>query len=484
MKSQYNFYVVKDNKIIADMHEIGVWVESFHILSPNISREKLKTKNRPGILLANSQQEERYVDIVMQIEADSTKQFDEKKHHIYDIFFSDELFIIIRDLVPDRQIEVMQEEYYDISNLTPEDGELSLRLTMPNPYLEANSIKEISTLDASVPVIVQSTGTAPTPPTFTVTLNGPTEFLDIIGDEDYMRIGSPSQVDETPFQKKETIKSLKGSFVEWTSALFTPDGGVKTGEFGLASQDYIATSYGTGNAWHGPALAQSVGSAEDDYLVRAYFNVGSNNGARTRAEVYLLDEAGLIIGKLAAVVRRASGEVDIEINIRNGSDSHFFVSDKWNYKEFFGYIDIQKEGNVFTAAAAQQGFNENGELYTRNKKTYLFNDLNNQYQKPLAAVGMHIGSYGSHPFPTQSRIRRIDVQRIKDQPNGIEYIGQAGDVFRFDHGQEAIYKNDELFMRKDFGSRFFHLKKGDNVLVLNPANAIQEFKAEWRERYK
>ncbi|MBP3950344.1 distal tail protein Dit [Bacillus suaedae] len=457
-------------------------LEKRHPFSSGKRRELIRLKGKSRALMSRSESEPLIISVILLIDGNDPVDLKRKAEDLVDWLSVDHDVPLIFDDDPERTyFAVVEGEIDPEVHVTFAKVTINFLCADPCKY---GSRKELAITDASAPVILQSTGTAPTPPTFNVTLKGPTEFLDIVGDEDYMRIGSPSKVDETPFQKKETIKSLRGSLVGWTSALFTPDGGVKTGEFGLASQDYVATSYGTGSTWHGPALAQSVGSVEDDYLVRAYFNVGSNNGSRTRAEVYLLDEAGLIIGKLAAVVRRASGEVDIEINIRNGSDSHFFVSDKWNYKEFFGYIDIQKEGNVFIATAAQQGFNENGELYTRNKKTYLFNDLNNQYQKPLAAVGMHIGSHGSHPFPTQSRIRRIDVQRINDQPNGIEYIGQTGDVFRFDHGQEAIYKNDELFMRKDFGARFFHLKKGDNVLFLSPTNVIQEFKAEWRERYK
>src|SRR5690606_31220688 len=139
-------------------------------------------------------------------------------------------------------------------------------------------------------------------------------------------------------------------------------------------------SYGSGSGWHGPAKTRSIGTVLNNYVVRAYFDTALIGNQRGRTEVYLLDDANNIIGKVAAVVRRPTG-VDIDIYIQNGPKRHVFITEKWRYRDFYGYLDIIKQGNVFTCAVAQQGVDENGKIYTRHKTVFTFNDLNNEFQK-------------------------------------------------------------------------------------------------------
>lgn len=315
-----------------------------------------------------------------------------------------------------------------------------------------------------------------------MTLKQPTTFLDIIGKDDYMRIGRPYNVNQNPYDKYEEIFRDDGeTMVGWSTALFSPDGGSNSGTMVASNGEFIASDFGNGVQWHGPTRSRSVGEVVNDYVVRAFLEVGSDATRRGRAEVYLLDGSSNIIGKFSAVQRSSTGEVDVEINIRNGANSNYIVSQKWTYKDFYGYFEIVKEGEEFTFAIAQQG-NDGSKVYTRHKQTFSFKDLNDEFQTSLAAIGIHLGTHSTFESPKLA-IRRIDVEKINQQPDGIPYIGRAGDVFEIDHKKEVIYKNGDPFMKKDFGSRFFPLYKGNNNFLAVPASAIESIVTTWRDRY-
>ncbi|MGE6756260.1 distal tail protein Dit [Rossellomorea sp. NPDC071047] len=484
MKSQYNFLIEYEDGERVDMDSVGLWVESFHIYSPNVVRKKSEIQGKHGATQTSSRLAERRIDINFQVETDSPMDLDDLKHTIYSIFYRDKPYKIIRDLTPSKYLFACQEGEYDFDNITSSDADFSITLTMLDPFIYGQK-REMVINNPSAPFVLRNYGVEETPPYFSIELSGPTTLLDIIGEEDYMRIGRPSTVDDTTFKEYENVLTEDGfNLTGWTSALFTPDGGTKTGTMGVDSGNFIATGFGSGTNWHGPTLSKSLNGSVviPDFKVRAYFDVGSNPSQRARTEVYLLDAASNVIGKVAAVLRKSSGEVDVEIALRNGSNVHYVVSMDWTYKEFFGYMDIIKKGKEFTFYIAQQGYRADGRVYTRHKPKFTFQDDNSEFQKSLAAIGMHIGTHSNYPTPTRAKIRKIEVEKINTQPEGIPFIGTTGDVFEFFHGESEIYKNGDLFYGKDFGARFFHLKPGENVFLANPPEVIREIRAEWRDK--
>jgi predicted phage tail component-like protein len=380
--------------------------------------------------------------------------------------------------------------YYSVFQDVTENGEregiyqAELHFICPDPYKyrapESVGYYNQETLQSGI--VLQNTGSAPTPPTFEVTLKDKVTYLDIVGENDYMRVGTSESTEDTPYDKYQRVWESEPTLTGWASASYVPDGGIKTGTMTIQNGEFVATDYGSGSAWHGPAVMQSIGSVLSDYYFRVYFNVSSNHGQLTRCEAYLLNTSGQPIGKLVALVRHASSDVEVEVNIRSGGKSTYFVNQKWKFRSFLGYIDIEKVGTSFTAHVAQQRV-ENGEILTSEKYAFTFNDLNNEYQENLAAVGLHIGANNTNT-PGIARFRGAEVSSVNQQDNGVEYIGEAGDVFTFDHKASRIMKNGELFMRKDFGARFFELKKGMNTLVFNPYEAIDHVQARWRDRFQ
>lgn len=134
MKSPFNFKIKHNNGKVYDMHDIGVWVEYFHIYSPNphrIKRERRKT----GEQLIRTREGTRQIETKLQLQTNSILELDELKHEIYSIFYSEKEFEIIRDLNPTKRIKAVQEEAYDIDNITCSDGDFIIPLAMYIPYL-------------------------------------------------------------------------------------------------------------------------------------------------------------------------------------------------------------------------------------------------------------------------------------------------------------------------------------------------------------
>lgn len=135
MKSSLNFKIVYPNGTIADMHEKGIWVSSFHIYSPNIERKVFEHSRKNGGRLISTKLGIRKIVISFSIEKESLKELDEAKHEIYQMFFCKDEYKIIRDLSPDCYLMALHEGEYDIENLTEADGEFSIELSMLDPYI-------------------------------------------------------------------------------------------------------------------------------------------------------------------------------------------------------------------------------------------------------------------------------------------------------------------------------------------------------------
>ncbi|MBP1083508.1 distal tail protein Dit [Bacillus capparidis] len=427
--------------------------------------------------------EPRPLDIPVFIEAENMTDLQLLKEDLADWLITDDPVELIFDDEPNRIYYAQVDGSFDLDELVYYGtGVISFICPDPYKYRTAEAVGYYNQETLQSGILIENTGTLPTPPMFEVELKDKTTYLDIIGEKDYMRIGKSESTEEAPYEKYQKVWESTPTMTGWASASYVPDGGVKTGTISIQNGDFVATDYGTGSAWHGPAVMQSIGSVLSDYYFRVFFNVSSNHGQITRCEAYLLNTSGQPIGKLVALVRHASSEVEVEVNIRSGGKSTYFVNQKWKFRSFLGYIDIEKVGTRFTAHVAQQRV-ENGEILTSEKYAFTFNDLNNEYQEDLAAVGLHIGANNKNT-PGKARFRGAEVSSVNQQENGVEYIGESGDTFTFDHKASRIFKNGELFMRKDFGARFFELAKGMNTLVFNPAETIDHVKVRWRDRFK
>ncbi|SIT91740.1 distal tail protein Dit [Edaphobacillus lindanitolerans] len=334
--------------------------------------------------------------------------------------------------------------------------------------------------------VVQNKGTAEALPVFSFNVTEPSTMIEIASEDDYMAIGRPLSVEDTPYQRqKRLIWDEARSLVGWGASIIQPDGGARNGSMQVVDgEEFEAKDYGNGLAWHGPVIQQALSETCDDWFVRCYFNVRTNKAAqRGRAEMYLLSTSNEIIGKISVACNDNTGRAKVEANLRNGQRRVFFCNKLLPFRDgFYGYLNMRKEGNKFFA---EFGLDRrvNGVYEVWHKESFTYTDLHNEFQTPLAAVALHTGTYRTDLIPWRARIRSAVVVKYNLQDTGIPYIVDAGDEVTIDHEREVILVNGEIRTDlKDFGANYFPLKRGENILTFNPPGSFTG-NIQWRERY-
>jgi phage-related protein len=483
MKSPLNF-IVKKNGNIFDMHELGIWVSSFHIYSPNLNRNKLTIPGRPGAYLTNTKEEERHVKISLQIETDSIQEFDALKHTIFDLFYSEDAFSIIRDITPDKEIFVMQEGEFDIENISDSDGEFEITLTMLDPYIYGPEKEAIFPSDV---VSLNYEGTAPGDPVFELEVLQPVTFAMIQNqNNEYMMIGKPVNVEEqVPVQREERIFwSEADSLTGWATG--SGIDGTVTGNIATDGYRFYPSSYGTGSGWHGPAIKTSLPEVLEHFRVDAlvdFYNSGPSVG---RVEIYLLDDAGAVIGKIALKDITANyAETYGEARIGDSTINYHLIDQIGNtpttWNNFYGMLRIGRYDGEWFAYIAKIDPNT-GVHSARMYRSW--KDTAGQFTKKLAQIMVHFGQMGTY---TPATLKLHDIKVFKWNPitqSEIPYIAREGDVITFDHKEKNILINGESRLDlKDFGARFFKLKSGENTLVVYPEQSFN-VTCRYRERFK
>jgi predicted phage tail component-like protein len=327
-------------------------------------------------------------------------------------------------------------------------------------------------------------GTAETFPKFKATVNQPITFLDIVTPDDYIRIGEPVAVDsQAPFEKKVTIlKDELTSTTGWANGS-TVDGGIVTGTMASDGNNFVASDYGTGTEWHGPALKQSLSEQLTDYRIELAVDF-RQFGPDTvgRAELYMLDVNGVVIGKLGikdvwANTINAFGEIRLG-DLANGKYIYAGSSSWWN--DFDGLLMLQKEGNRFSCFITEVD-RKTGQHYSIRHARYV--DVDGKFSAKLAAIQLHIGGYGTRNT-FNPKIKSVNVIKINSETeNQVPYIAKAGDILEFDHSKALILKNGEPFLdEKDFASNFFSLGKGETEILVRP-NDVADVEMTYRPRW-
>lgn len=486
MKSEQNFSVIKQDGTIIDMHEIGVWVESFHIHSPNIYRNKLKIPNMPGAYLANSTEEERKVSIVMQLESENLKEFDQLKHQIYDVFFSEEDFTIIRDLTPDREIHVLQEGDFDIANITPSDGYFEIELTMLDPYVYS---KEKSAIFPSDAVTLTNHGTAEADPIFEMEVLQPVTFAMIQNHkEEYQMIGRPASVSSEIVDTRTLLLREDGSTLDSWSTNPTAVDGTVSGHLSTDGAGITVPNYGSGPEWHGPALIKEVPLTQDFEVDMRVQGRTFNPRATFRIEFYLFDESMNVLGKMAVNdSSRSTHQIRAEGRVGPfvGRGINYLISSKnyqYNWDHFFGMIRMRRIGKRFEFYVSRVA--NDGARHTRTLEQ-IYTDNAGEFQGRLKYIQIHIGKFSGTPNAYAPKIYSVKVYKLTEVTvDQTPYIARPGDIITFDHkDNEILINGEDRKDLKDFGGRFFKLAKGANQLIVQPSDSFST-SVKYREKFR
>jgi predicted phage tail component-like protein len=455
-----------------------------------LKRNLLEVPGKAGAYLEGTDIQPRILDIPILINTKSLKDLQTVKEDLAAWLVTDEPKELIFDDEPDRVYYAIVDGTLAIDEIV-RVGVGIINFICPDPYKYGPVEKLTPVLtDSDTPIVLHNSGTVDTPPKFDVTLKASTSHLDIIGDDDYMRIGRV--VNEDQYAAPTTSLILydqMGTFSGWVdnttfdldSTIYKPRGTMAT-----TGYEFYASDTDTGTGWHGPAKIKSLSKSLTDFEVTLNLKITNTSWSRMgRMELYLLDESLNVAGKLSLRDRTTARDGNhIELRAGDIDEGHYLVQergDNWNtWLNFDGIIRLGRKGNQWSAYAAM--YDSKGNHINRRTREWV--DVENKYTRKLKYVLLHIGSYSKNPI-TPMRVNALKILEHNTlSGEEIPYIGDSGDVFTFDMKQSLILKNGEPFMKKDFGSRFFSLQPGDNAYIVNPAEAIDTVEAEWRARYK
>ncbi|UQD53300.1 phage tail family protein [Bacillus methanolicus] len=449
-----------------------------------VQRNILRIPGLSGGYLQNTDTDIRVLEVPVLIQGDDQTHLQRVKEDLAAWLVTDEAKELIFDDDPTRTYYAVVDDTVDFDEIV-QYGQGTIRFLCPDPYVYGpeQTIEIPNTEGQSV--IVQNNGSAPTFPKFTVTVNQPTTFLDIITPTDYMRIGRPVSVEELEVEREQImINDDCQSTTGWGSA--TEIDGTATGTMESDGKKFYASSYGTGSGWHGPALKKSLSTPIQDFIVEVWVTQRSTAPNQVgRAEFYLLDANNKVLGKMAM----KDWMKDIHLNygearIGDNSQGTHIINYAGNYKvwnDFYGILRLKRIGNLWTAYIGKYDINT-GRHHARLVKT--FRDVQNKWSSQLAQIVVHLGVRATYPATTQF-IDKVKVWKVNQNITiEIPYIAEAGDVIEIDHANNSIFKNGEPFLSaKDFGANFFALERGQTEIAVNP-EGIADVEMTFRERWK
>lgn len=297
---------------------------------------------------------------------------------------------------------------------------------------------------------------------------------------EYQMIGRPAEVDTELVEERTLVLEETGKTIDtW----HVPSG--STGSFATSELGIHVQSYGSGSRWHGPALMKEVEPIEDfeiEFLIR----VRTNHANQTfRISTNYFDEDMNELGMLRLwdnSAQRIKKVVEARVGPYVGDFINYPISSR-NYLipdqlVWYGLLRVIRKGNIFTFYA--------GRITQKGKHvdtiTEVFNDVNNEYAGRLRFVKFDIAKYGDTESATEIGIESIRVYKHnKLEKDQTPYIAKRGDIIVFDHVNDEILINGENRKDiKDFGGSYFTLKRGENQLVVHPADSFAT-KVRYRE---
>ncbi|ARK32126.1 distal tail protein Dit [Halalkalibacter krulwichiae] len=334
-------------------------------------------------------------------------------------------------------------------------------------------------------------GTADADPIFELEVLKPVTFAMVQNQaNEYQMIGRPSEVDEEVVDTKKSILEESGDTLgSWnTSPVQVDQFGIVAGQMTFDGSGIIASNYGSGITYTGPAVIKEVSPAQDFELV-ANIDTRTDLRAETlRIEIYMFDESMKLLSKIGILDSNSNqhrriglgrvGEYDgfgVRYPIYSGNYRH----DDFGKSSLFN-MRVKRVGKVYEFYIAQV---VNG----KHQDTLLnsYHDFNEEYLGRLKYVQLYISRHGSHPSPYLARINNIRVFELSQvTTDQTPYIAYTGDIITFDHKEaELLINGEDRKDLKDFGGNYFKLRAGFNQLVIHPEDSFKT-SVKYRERFR
>jgi len=365
-----------------------------------------------------------------------------------------------------------------------------LTFICPDPYKYGQE-KELNFTDDSI--IIDNKGTATAKPIFELTAKKKSTFAMISnGDEQYNLIGQPADDDVQVVDSRTSVLYENGSTIgDWqvaTSQMIDETRMPKIdGAMGTDGAGIRASSYGTGNNLHGPAVFKEINPIQD-FEIETTFDINSRREIESwRMGINFLDENLNMLGHIGIKDNNRNYKRRVPLarygpyrggGVENGNliGDRDKVDDARDLTLF--YLRAKREGKKFSFFIGEW----KSQRYVREwSANYI--DVNNEYGGKLKYITLYIAKYADRPSPSRLRINSVEVFELATvQQDQTPYIIYPGDVVTFDHVNDDVLLNGELSKDTFFGD-FFELNKGVNTLTVSPSDTF-DAQVKFRERWR
>lgn len=454
-----------------------------------VQRNTLSIPNRPGSVPQSSSTEIMPIEVPVFIETNQYESLQKVKEDLASWLLTEEPVELIFDDEADRI-------YYAYVSGTFDPEELADTgtgtITFLCPYSRKVGVKELTVpFNSEGAATIQIPGTADTFPIIRANFTQDTTFFNVVVDnkEDYVLIGQPDTVEQTPLQGWQDVLYLNGeTTVAWANGTYV-DGGVVGGDIVSDGNQYVANGWGNGNEWHGPAKIIGLPKTLKNFRIDSLVNFGVRNANQVgRLEIYMLDVNGAVIGKLA--LKDMHGYQSLvygEARVGNFTNGKHIINStgrrKGDWNDFSGILRIERHDDRWDAYIAQ--FNYETRKYERTVYGTTYFDTAKSFSQELAYIQIHFGQWKGYTTPYRYGIDYIRVMEKynTDSDDIADLIIKAGDELILDFEEGKAYLNGIRAM-KHFtpGGRFFGLSPGIRTIGTSP-QGIAEIQMTYRPRY-
>jgi predicted phage tail component-like protein len=438
-----------------------------------IARNILTVTGRPGGYLQDTSTSVRQLSVPVAITGTELQKI---KEDLADWLITEQPCELIFPNEPDRVYYAVVDGSLDLDELV-DFGEGTITFLCPDPYKYGIE----KTIENPSNFLVE--GTVETYPTINVEIKQDTTFVAVSDGERINLIGNPAAVEQTPYERETRVLwDQLGALTGWTASTSIEEG-INAGTITTNGYEFSASSYGSGTAWHGPALKKSIGATIQDFKIDVLLQQIGSTGQLGGVEIALLGASNEVVAKLqmfkrstgsgANTARLRAGRYDLGHDIINE-----FGDQWWVWQNFDGILRLERVGNQWSAYVARI---DNGVFNTTRLR--MWTDTAGIASAPITQVQVQLWQHGSTPA-TNQRIKDIKVFRINQQSNGIPYVARVGDIIEFNHKDDIIRRNGEdITKTKAFIGEYFPLKKGMNTIVIEPSDSVEKSEVRWRPKW-
>lgn len=381
--------------------------------------------------------------------------------------------------------------YFAVVNgsLIPEDkvtfAKLDIEFLCPDPFKYGAT--KIIDFDTALKDIVNN-GSEDVQPRFRALINGPITNLDIVGSDAYMRVGEPAPISQGTIAPRTAILDDHLDVLTNWSVATQVDNGHISGSMASDGDGFFASTWGavqTPANWQGPSMIRSLPSALQDFEMQFELEQFSSPEEIGMIEIYLRDASGSVVAKMGISDEWRNIEKN-RVKLQLGP-----VGARWedtreadnpaHWNNFDGILKLKRKGKKFELYIAKVGAGG-----THNTRSYItYDDVSSRFQKPVTSIQIAIRKYPNSNDPaSQMKVKRARIWRLNTPTaTQIVNVADAGDEIIIDHATGEILLNGEQRLDlKDFGSSFFALKPGSNIVSHSPADLV-DLRIEFRERY-